>query len=46
VRPDEVVQIINTKLIRPRSVRFTILGILSTDRRSRSVLSDAGRTDG
>jgi hypothetical protein len=46
VRPHEVVQIINTKLIRPRFGKFTILGILSTGRRSRSVLSGTGRTDG
>jgi hypothetical protein len=45
MRPHEIVQIINTKLIRPRFGKFTILGTLSTGRRSRSVLSGAGRTD-
>jgi len=45
MRPDEIVQIINTKLIRPRFGKFTILGTLSTGRRFRSVLSGAGRTD-
>jgi hypothetical protein len=44
--PGAVIQISNTKHIRPRCGKFTILGTLSTGKRSRSVLSGAGRTEG